>query len=94
MRGPAAVSDARARLGARVLLVAIVLLAAALRLARLGHSPPGLHVDAAANAWNAACLLEAGTDWHGKAWPIFYSRGFGENQRMGSCRWGWLQQTS
>ncbi len=80
MRGPAADSDARARLGARVLLVAIVLLAAALRLARPGHSPPGLHVDAAANAWNAACLLETGCDWHGKAWPIFYSRGFGENQ--------------
>jgi 4-amino-4-deoxy-L-arabinose transferase-like glycosyltransferase len=55
-------------------------LAAILRLVALGAAPPGLHVDAAANAWTAKCLLEHGTDWHGVAWPVFYSRGFGENQ--------------
>ncbi len=65
---------------ARYGLAGIGIVAAALRLYRPGHSPPGIHVDAAANAWNAACLLAAGTDWHGTAWPILFSRGFGENQ--------------
>jgi len=61
-------------------LVLIVTLAAALRLASLRESPPGIHVDAAASAWNAYCLLRTGHDWHGASWPILYSRGFGENQ--------------
>jgi 4-amino-4-deoxy-L-arabinose transferase-like glycosyltransferase len=63
-----------------LLLVLLVVLAAALRLVRLGESPPGIHVDAAANAWNAYCLLKTGHDWLGAAWPVIYSRGFGENQ--------------
>ena len=61
------------------LLVCIVV-GAALRLYALGTAPPGMHIDAAANAWTVSCLLERGTDWHGVAWPVFYSRGFGENQ--------------
>ena len=57
----------------------MVLIAAVLRFVGLGQSPPGIHVDAAAAAWNAACLLERGTDWRGESWPVFYGRGFGEN---------------
>src|SRR5437867_9862636 len=59
-------------------LVAILLVAAALRLWRLGESPPGLNVDEAANAWNAYCLLKTGMDQHGVSWPIFDSQGFGQ----------------
>lgn len=59
-------------------VLAIVALAAVLRLARLGESPPGLNVDEAVNAWNAYCLLTTGTDQHGVNWPIFDSRGFGQ----------------
>ncbi|MBI5865790.1 MAG: hypothetical protein HZB38_15060, partial [Planctomycetes bacterium] len=47
------------------MLVAILLLAAALRLAGLTTVPPGLNQDEAANAWNAWCLLKSGHDQHG-----------------------------
>ncbi len=63
-----------------LLLVLILLVAAVSRLVNLGQSPPGTHVDAAANAWNAWCLLETGRDWLGTPWPIVYSQGFGEYQ--------------
>ena len=55
------------------------MLAAGLRLANLGQSPPGLNQDEAANAWNAWCLLETGNDQAGKSWPIFYTRALGSN---------------
>ena len=60
----------------RLLLLLILLLAAVLRLTWLDRSPPGLHPDEAANAWNAWCLLHTGMDEHGKAWPLFYTRAF------------------
>jgi 4-amino-4-deoxy-L-arabinose transferase-like glycosyltransferase len=59
---------------------AIVALAAALRLYAPGTSPPGMHPDAASNAWNVQCLLANGTDWSGASWPILTSRGFGQGQ--------------
>jgi 4-amino-4-deoxy-L-arabinose transferase-like glycosyltransferase len=62
-----------------VLLVLVAIVATALRLVNLGESPPGLHVDAAANAWNSYCLLHTGRDWTGDPWPILFSRAFGEN---------------
>ena len=46
-------------------LLVILLIAATLRLAQLDQVPPGLHVDEAANAWNAYILLKTGTDQHG-----------------------------
>lgn len=55
-------------------------MAAFLRLYRLGHSPPGLHVDEAGNAWNSWCLLRTGHDAWGARWPVFYTRCFGENR--------------
>ena len=56
------------------LLLAILLVGGALRLWRLGESPPGLNVDEAANAWNAYCLLKTGIDQYGVSWPIFCAR--------------------
>ena len=61
-------------------LLVILLLAATLRFVQLDHVPPGLHVDEAANAWNAYTLLKTGKDQHGVSWPIFYTRAFGENR--------------
>jgi 4-amino-4-deoxy-L-arabinose transferase-like glycosyltransferase len=61
-----------------VILLLIGLLAAVLRLARPGLSPPGANQDEVANAWNAWCLLKTGTDQNGDPWPIFYSRCLGE----------------
>jgi len=57
-----------------------VVLAGALRLYAPGTSPPGMHPDAASNAWNAQCLLETGKDWSGTSWPFLTSRGFGQGQ--------------
>ena len=58
-------------------LIAILLLAAGLRLAALDAAPPGLHQDEAIRAWNAQCLLQAGTDHRGQSWPIFRIWHFG-----------------
>ena len=66
------------RTGAILLL--IMVLAAGLRLFKLGQiSPPGLNQDEAVNAWNAWCLLKTGKDQVGVSWPIFYLRTLGSN---------------
>ena len=58
----------------------ILLLAASLRLFKLGQiSPPGLNQDEAQNAWTAQCLIKTGKDPAGVSWPIFYTRGLGDN---------------
>ncbi len=63
-----------------VILLLILLLAAFLRLNKLGQiSPPGLNQDEAANAWSAYCLLKTGKDYSGDLWPIFYVRNVGGN---------------
>jgi len=62
------------------ILLAILLVAAILRFVQLDQVPPGLHVDEAANAWNAYTLLKTGKDQHGVSWPILYTRAFGENR--------------
>lgn len=61
-------------------LLAVLVLAAVLRLWNLGGLPAGLNVDEASNAWNAYTLLKTGADQHGVSWPIFYTRAFGENR--------------
>ena len=63
-------------------LLLILVLAGILRLAKLDQVPPGLHVDEAANAWNAYTLLKTGMDQHGVRWPVFYTRAFGENRSV------------
>jgi len=63
-----------------VILILILLLAAFLRLVKLGQiSPPGLNQDEAANAWSAYCILKTGKDYVGVSWPIFYVRNVGGN---------------
>lgn len=62
------------------ILLAIVVIAGALRFAELGRLPVGLNVDEGSNAWNAYTLLKTGKDQHGVSWPIFYTRAFGENR--------------
>jgi 4-amino-4-deoxy-L-arabinose transferase-like glycosyltransferase len=64
----------------RKVLVIVLLVAAVLRLVQLGALPAGLNVDEASNTWNAYTLLKTGKDQHGVAWPIFYTRAFGENR--------------
>jgi len=61
------------------ILLLIILVAAGLRLARLDHVPPGIHVDEATNAWNAYTLLKTGKDQHGVSWPILYTQGMGQS---------------
>ena len=56
------------------ILLVIIVVAGALRLAELGQIPAGINVDEAANAWNAYTLLKTGQDQHGVSWPIFYTR--------------------
>ena len=62
------------------ILLAILLVAAGLRVVYLTSTPPGLNQDEAANAWNAWCLLKTGTDQVGAPWPIFYTRAIGDNR--------------
>ncbi|MBM2805144.1 MAG: hypothetical protein HW419_3037 [Deltaproteobacteria bacterium] len=62
------------------ILLVIIVVAGALRLAELGQIPAGINVDEAANAWNAYTLLKTGKDQHGVGWPILYTRAFGENR--------------
>lgn len=61
----------------RLILVVILLVGGALRLADLRVSPPGLNQDEAVNAWDAYSMLKTGMDHHGQSWPIFYTRAFG-----------------
>jgi hypothetical protein len=63
-----------------VTLAAILLVVGALRMSGLTHTPPGLNQDEADNAWDAYCLLKHGTDQHGVSWPLFCTRGFGDNR--------------
>src|SRR5262245_46951305 len=72
------IAEERRRPNVAVVAVACAtLVAAVLRLAGLGHSPPGLVQDEAINAWNAWCLLKTGRDMVGTPWPIFYTHSMG-----------------
>src|SRR4030095_2174374 len=63
-----------------LLLLLILTASAILRLWNLDQMPPGLHVDEAANAWHAYCLLKTGSDQHGVRCPVFYLGAFGDNR--------------
>ena len=52
------------------ILVAVLVLAAILRLYRLADFPAGLNADEAALGYNAYSLLTTGRDEHGHPWPI------------------------
>jgi len=51
-------------------LLAIVLLAAIVRLVALDRVPPGLTTDEACNGYDAYSLLLTGRDQHGNRWPL------------------------
>ncbi|MEK7565583.1 MAG: phospholipid carrier-dependent glycosyltransferase [Patescibacteria group bacterium] len=53
-----------------LILASIILLAAFLRLYRLGEISPSLDWDEASLGWNAYSILKTGTDEYGKAWPV------------------------
>jgi len=55
----------------RVILIAIIILAGALRLYKIG-SLPALNADEAALGYNAYSLLETGRDEHGNPWPLHF----------------------
>jgi 4-amino-4-deoxy-L-arabinose transferase-like glycosyltransferase len=63
---------------AGILLIAITLVAAVLRLSRLDLSPPGLNQDEAISAWISWCLFKTGRDMTGQPWPIFYGHSIGD----------------
>lgn len=77
-------NSAGARLGRIPLLtlLAVLAVAAAVRLPALNYVPPGLNQDEAPEAWNAQCLLKTGHDQDGKPWPIFYTKGLGANRSV------------
>ena len=77
---PAAAPPERARRSTRWVLLAVLIVAAALRLSALTSVPPGLNQDAAIDAWDAWCLWHTGHDHTGTAWPILYTRGLGANR--------------
>jgi len=54
----------------KILLIAIILLAAFLRLWALSSYPIGLNADEAALGYNAYSLLTTGKDEHGHPWPV------------------------
>jgi len=59
------------------LLLAILVLAAGLRLIALGSNPPGLFSDEASTGYDAFCLLQTGRDQYGEFLPLF-ARSFGD----------------
>jgi predicted membrane-bound mannosyltransferase len=61
----------RRRRTQRAALVAIVLLAAVLRIYELGDVPAGLYCDEAGNGYNAYSLGSAGIDENGTRWPLY-----------------------
>src|SRR3990172_5398650 len=55
----------------KIILIAIVLLAAVLRFWQLG-SYPAFNADEAAVGYNAYSLIQTGKDEHGNTWPVHF----------------------
>ena len=55
-----------------ILIIAILVLAAVLRLVLLDKFPAGLNSDEAAIGYNAWSLIETGKDEHGAVWPMVF----------------------
>ncbi len=66
--------------GYRLTLIAILLLAAALRFPELERVPPPFNVDEACNAYDAYAILRTGRDQWGRPWPITF-RAFNDYRR-------------
>jgi 4-amino-4-deoxy-L-arabinose transferase-like glycosyltransferase len=59
-------------------IVAVVLLAAALRFYQLGSNPPSLYWEEAALGYDAYSILKTGKDFHGHSWPLAAFESFGD----------------
>ncbi len=59
------------------LLVAVIVLAAVVRMVGVGDNPPGFFTDEASVGYNAYSILKTGKDEHGDSWPVLF-RAFGE----------------
>jgi 4-amino-4-deoxy-L-arabinose transferase-like glycosyltransferase len=55
-----------------IILIAILLLAAMVRLPSLDQFPAGLNADEAAIGYNAYSLIQTGKDEHGASWPLVF----------------------
>src|SRR5262249_47645446 len=58
--------------GRRLLVVAIIVLAAVLRVYRLADLPAGLFCDEAALGFSAHCIAHGGIDENGNRFPLFF----------------------
>lgn len=63
----------------KILLVAIVILAAALRLYKIDNVPPSISWDEAAVGYNAWTVAEYGKDEYGKTFPLTF-KSFGDDK--------------
>lgn len=61
-------------------LILIVLIAATLRIYKLGEVPPPLNWDEAANGYNAFAIANYGKDEYGKSFPAYF-KSFGDDKR-------------
>jgi len=61
----------------RLVVLAVIVLAAALYFVRLSHNPPGFFIDESSIAYNAHTISQTGRDEWGNAWPLFF-RAFDE----------------
>lgn len=55
-----------------LIFIAILIIAAIVRLYKLGQVPAGVYVDEASLGYNAYSLLKTGKDEFGKAWPLLF----------------------
>ena len=67
----------------KLLLIAIVALAAVLRLYKLGSVPPSLYWDEVSLGYNAYSILTTGHDEHGKSTPLTNFAAFGDYKPPG-----------
>ncbi len=63
---------------AKLLLIAILLLAACLRLYQLGDVPRHVHIDEVMNAYVGQFIWQNGVDLYGNPWPVLYFDNFGD----------------
>src|SRR3972149_7127291 len=61
-----------------VQIVAVILLAAALRFFALGANPPSPYWEEAALGYDAYSILKTGKDFHGNSWPLVAFESFGD----------------
>lgn len=64
-------------------IIAILVLAAALRFVQLGKNPPGLYWDEVSLGYNAYSILQTGRDEHGEFLPLTRFKAFGDYKPPG-----------